>query len=82
MSEACQVTHVVPVSTVTISLSRFESTATGNVDVSDISENLPWRDLAALKLSVRIPIDDLSVDMMVKRESVALSGVASSHGNK
>ena len=65
MSEVYQVTHLVPIS---ISLSRFESTAIGNgVDVSDGSENLPSKDLTAL--SVRILLDGLSFDMvMVKRE--------------
>ena len=64
-------THLVPGSTVTISLSRFESIGTpaiGNgVDVSDGSENLPSKNLVAL--SVRILLDSLLVDMvMVKRE--------------
>jgi hypothetical protein len=79
MSEVYQVTHLVPLSTVTISLSRFESTAIGKgVDVSNGSENLPSKDLA---LSVRILSDGLSVDMMVKRErhNVHSCGVTSSH---
>ena len=60
--------HLVPVSIVTISLPQFESTAIGNgVDVSDGSENIPSKDLAAL--SVRSLLDGLLVDMvMVKRE--------------
>ena len=88
MSEVYQVTHLDPVSTITISLSRFESTAIGNsVDVSDGSENLPSKDLAAL--SVPILLDDpsvASVDMvMVKRDVHCISGqwacVDSSHGS-
>ena len=60
--------HLVPVSTVFISLSWFESTAIGNgVDVRDGSENLASKDLAAL--SVRILLGGLSIDIvMVKRE--------------
>ena len=63
-----QVAHLVPVSTIPRSLSRFKSTAIGNgLDVSDGSEKLPSKDLAAL--SVRIFLDGLSVDMViVKRE--------------
>ena len=79
MSEVYQVTHLVPLSTVTISLSRFESTAIGNdVDVSDGSEDLPSKYLA---LSVRLLLDGLSVDMvMVKRERHDVhGGVTSSH---
>lgn len=61
------VAHLVPVSTVTILLSRFESTAIGNgAVVSDRSENLPSKDLAVL--SARFFLDDLSVEVMVKRE--------------
>ena len=57
MSEAYQATHLVLVSTVTISLSWFEFTASGTgngVDVSDRSDTLPF-DLVAL--SVRILLD-------------------------
>jgi hypothetical protein len=65
--ESYQVTHLVPISTVNRSLSRFKSTAIGNgMDVSDGSENLPSWDLAGL--SVRILLDGLLVDMMVKSE--------------
>jgi hypothetical protein len=71
MSEVYQVTHLVPVSTFTISLSRFESTAIGNgVDVSDGSENLPSKDLAAL--SVGILLDGLSFDIMMVKKRAAL----------
>ena len=65
MSEVYKATHLVPVSTMTISLSRFESTAIGiGVDVSDGSENLPSKELTALSV-----LDDFSIDMvMVKRE--------------
>ena len=58
--------HLVPGFTVTISLSRFESTGTaiGNsVDVSDGSKNFPSKDLVAL--SVRILLDGLLVDMVM-----------------
>ena len=85
MLKVYQVTHLVPLSTVTISLSRFKSTAIGNgleVSVSGRSENLSSKELATL--SVRILLDDLSIDMvMVKREhpSRLLGGVASSHDN-
>ena len=59
-----EVTHLVPVSTVATSLSRFEFTAIGNsVEVSDGSENLPSKDPAAL--SKRILLHDLSVDMVM-----------------
>jgi hypothetical protein len=68
MSEVYQVTHLVPLSTLIISLSRFESTAIGNgVDMRDGSESIPSEDLAVL--SERILLDGLSIDMvMVKRE--------------
>ena len=74
MSEVNQATHLAPVSTVSISLSRFESTAIGNgVDGSDGSENLSSKDLAAL--FVRILIDGFSVDMvMVKSRHEYASG--------
>ena len=49
MLEVYQVAHLVPGSAATISLSRFEFTAIDNgVDVSDGSENLLSKDLAAL----------------------------------
>ena len=49
MLEVYQVAHLVPVSAATISLSRFDFTAIDNgVDVSDGSENLLSKDLAAL----------------------------------
>ena len=70
-----EVAHLVPdelpVSTLTISLSRFESTAIGDgVDVNGKSEGLLSKDLVAL--SVRILLDGLSVDMMiVKRERLS-----------
>ena len=58
-----EVTHLAPVSTDTISLSRFESTAIGNSeDASDGSEGLPSKYRAAL--SMRILLDDLSEDMV------------------
>jgi hypothetical protein len=70
MSEVYQATHLVSVSTVSISLSRFKSTAIGKgIDMSDGSEDIPSRDLAGL--SVRILLDGLSVDIvpvMVKSE--------------
>ena len=64
-----QITHPVPVSTVTISLSQFKSGAIGNgIDLSDGLENLCSRIAAAL--SVGVLLDGLSVDMVVvKRES-------------
>ena len=73
MTEVYQVTHLVPelpVST-TLSLSRFESKAICNgVDVSDGSEDIPSKDLAAF--SVRILLDGLSVDMaMVKKKKAS-----------
>ena len=63
-----EVTHVVPVSTPIVSLSRFKSKAIDDgVDVNDRSEGLLSKDLAAL--SLRILLDGLSVDMViVKRE--------------
>jgi hypothetical protein len=68
MSEVCQVTHLVPVSTLFISLSRFESTATGNgVDMRDGSERIPSKDLAGL--CEGIFLDGPAIDMVVvKRE--------------
>ena len=58
-----EVTYLAPVSTDTISLSRFESTAIGNSeDASDGSEALPSKYRAAL--SMRILLDDLSEDMV------------------
>ena len=62
--EVYQVTHLVPVSSVTISLSRFESIAIDNgVDVSDESVNLPSKELGTL--SVRILLDGLSVGISI-----------------
>ena len=60
MLEAYQATHLVLVSTITISLLRFEfmASGTGNgIDVSDRSDTLPF-DLVAL--SVRILLDGRS----------------------
>ena len=71
MLEVCQVAHLGPSSTPTImiSLSRFESTAIGNGDVSDGPENLSSKGLAAL--SMRILLDGLSVDMVMVESSSA-----------
>ena len=73
MLEVCQVAHLGPSSTPTImiSLSRFESTAIGNGDVSDGPENLSSKGLAAL--SMRILLDGLSVDMVMVKRAQALT---------
>ena len=56
-----------------VSLSRFESTTDGDdVDVRDESENLPSKDLTALRLFVRYLLDGFSVMwyMWWSRESI------------
>ena len=65
-----EVPDELPVSTLTISLSRFKSTTIDGVVVNDKSEGLLSKDLAAL--SVRILLDGLSVDMVIgKRERLS-----------
>ena len=66
--EVYQVTHLVPLSTVPISSSRFVAIGNG-VDVTDGLDDFNSKDLAAR--SVWILLYGFSVDMVVKREYLA-----------